>query len=145
VIGLHVKRPEGEFNGDEGSITMAKSNLDITLAALAGLLAVGFGAFAAHGMTDPKAVEWLRTASQYAGVHALAVLACSALARTGLALVPGTRAAFLVGVAIFSGTLIAMALGAPRWLGAITPIGGVSLIAGWAMLAFAGLKRQSPG
>jgi hypothetical protein len=71
VIGIHVTRPEGEFNGDEGSITLAKSNLDVTLAASAGLLAVGFGAFAAHGMNDPKAVEWLHTASQYAGIHAL--------------------------------------------------------------------------
>lgn len=145
MIANHVTRPEGEFNGDEGSIAMGKSKLDITLAALAGLLAVAFGAFAAHGMTDPKSIAWLQTASHYAGLHALAVLACAALARSGLALVPGTRTVFLVGITIFSGTLIAMALGAPRWLGAITPIGGVSLMAGWAMLAFAGLRRQSPG
>jgi uncharacterized membrane protein YgdD (TMEM256/DUF423 family) len=42
-----------------------------------------------------------------------------------------------VGVALFSGTLYAMALGAPRWLGAITPLGGLSLIVGWLALAWA--------
>ncbi|MDH4386865.1 MAG: DUF423 domain-containing protein [Caulobacter sp.] len=124
---------------------MSKSNISITLASLTGLLAVGFGAFAAHGMSDPKAVDWLRTASQYAGIHALAVLACAALARNGLALIPGTGAVFLVGIGIFSGTLVAMALGAPRWLGAVTPIGGLCLMAGWAMLGLGSLRRQSPG
>ncbi len=124
---------------------MSKLNLDVALAALAGLLAVGFGAFAAHGMSDPKAIGWLQTASQYGGIHALAVLACAALARNGLALIPGTGVVFLVGIGIFSGTLVAMALGAPRWLGAVTPIGGLCLMAGWAMLALGSLRRQSPG
>jgi uncharacterized membrane protein YgdD (TMEM256/DUF423 family) len=124
---------------------MIRSNIDIALAALAGLAAVAFGAFAAHGMSDAKAIEWLHTASQYAGVHALAVLAVAALARGGLPVIAGTRTAFLVGILLFSGSLIAMAFGGPRWLGAVTPLGGLALMAGWALLAVAGLRRQPAG
>jgi len=106
------------------------------LAAVSGLLAVGFGAFAAHGVTDPKPVEWLRTGSQYQMAHALAVLAAFGLHRAGargMGLVAGL---FLFGTLIFTGSLYAMALGAPRILGAITPIGGLSFMIGWALLAW---------
>ena len=48
----------------------------------------------------------------------------------------------VVGAVIFAGTLYAMALGAPRWFGAITPIGGVSLLAGWALTALGSLRRS---
>lgn len=116
-------------------------NWDVAAAALVGLLSVAFGAFAAHGMEDAKAIEWLKTASQYAAGHALAVLAVAALARGGFAVVRGTSAAFLVGVLVFSGSLVAMAFGAPRWFGAITPVGGVAFMVGWAMLAWAGIRR----
>lgn len=118
-----------------------KTNWEVAAAALAGLLSVGFGAFAAHGMNDPKAIEWLRTASQYAAVHALAVLAVAALMRGGLGVVPGTSVAFLIGVLLFSGSLTAMAFGAPRWLGAVTPLGGLAFMIGWGLLAFAAFRR----
>lgn len=124
---------------------MRSRNPDIALAALVGLASVAFGAFAAHGMTDEKAIGWLKTASQYAGLHALAVLAVAALARNGLKIITGTRAAFLVGVLLFSGSLIAMAFGAPHWLGAVTPLGGLALMIGWGLLAVAGLRSQSNG
>jgi len=120
---------------------MKNTNIDVALAALAGLAAVGFGAFAAHGISDPKAVEWLKTAGQYAGVHALAVLAVSALARGGLKVITGTRTAFLVGILLFSGSLIAMAFGGPRWLGAVTPVGGLAMMSGWLLLAISALRR----
>jgi uncharacterized membrane protein YgdD (TMEM256/DUF423 family) len=106
------------------------------LAAVSGLLAVGFGAFAAHGVTDPKAVAWLHTGSQYQMAHALAVFAALGLHRAGargMGLVAGL---FLFGTLVFAGSLYAMALGAPRVLGAITPIGGLSFMIGWALLAW---------
>ena len=53
----------------------------------------------------------------------------------------GSAGAFAMGIVVFAGTLYAMALGAPRWLGAVTPIGGMSLLAAWAMLGVAALRR----
>ncbi|MDB5468546.1 MAG: hypothetical protein JWR84_106 [Caulobacter sp.] len=120
-------------------------NWDVALAALIGLLSVAFGAFAAHGMNDPKAIDWLRTASQYAGLHALAVSAVAALARGGFKVVRGTSAAFLIGVLLFSGSLVAMAFGAPRMLGAITPIRGLAFMVGWALVAVAAVRTKPAG
>lgn len=106
----------------------------VALAALSGALAVAAGAFAAHGASG-KAAEWLRTGAHYQLAHAVAVLV--AIGRPG-----GLKAgwAFVAGGAIFAGTLYAMAFGAPTWLGALTPIGGVLLILGWLALALAALR-----
>lgn len=109
----------------------------LVLAALGGFLAVGFGAFGAHGVTDPKAREWLHTGALYAFVHCIAVFA-SAKVRAPLA-----PPLFLGGVLLFSGSLFAMALGAPRMLGAITPIGGLLFLAGWLMLGRGAWKPQA--
>ncbi|MCR5876336.1 DUF423 domain-containing protein [Phenylobacterium sp. J426] len=109
----------------------------LVVAALLGLACVGFGAFGAHGISDPKAQEWLRTGAMYGFVHVLAVYAAE---RYGSPLAPTL---FIAGVVIFSGSLFAMALGAPRWFGAITPIGGLSLMAGWAALAWTLARRQA--
>jgi len=115
----------------------------LILAALGGLASVGFGAFGAHGVSDPKAQGWLRTGAEYGLAHCLAVFACAVVWQMG-----GTRAGlaaplFLAGVAIFSGSLYAMALGAPRWFGAITPIGGLLFLAGWGALAWAAAGVRS--
>ena len=110
------------------------------LAAISGLLAVGFGAFAAHGITQPKPIEWLRTGSQYQMVHALAVIGAVALHRAGLKSMGLVVGLFLFGTLVFTGSLYAMALGAPRILGAITPIGGLSFMIGWAVLAWRGFS-----
>jgi uncharacterized membrane protein YgdD (TMEM256/DUF423 family) len=107
-----------------------------TLAAVAGFISVAAGAFAAHGIADPKAQDWLRTGATYGFVHVLATLACVPLAQAGARrarLAPGF---FLPGVLLFSGSLYAMALGGPRWLGAVTPVGGVLFLIGWAVLAW---------
>jgi len=109
----------------------------LILAALGGLASVGFGAFGAHGIADPKAQGWLRTGAEYGLAHCLAVFACALVWQMG-----GTRATlaaplFLAGVVLFSGSLYAMALGAPRWFGAITPLGGLAFILGWAVMAWA--------
>lgn len=107
----------------------------VLLAALNGLTAVAFGAFAAHAISDPQAVAWLRTGSAYQLAHAAAGLACAGRSR-GAALTMG------LGGAVFAATLYAMALGAPRILGAVTPIGGVLMIAGWGLLAWSALKAS---
>jgi uncharacterized membrane protein YgdD (TMEM256/DUF423 family) len=98
-------------------------------AALSAALAIAAGAFGAHRFTGKEA-EWLRTGGFYQLVHAVAVLA---LAR---AAAPGALWMLLGGATIFAGTLYAMALGAPRWLGAVTPIGGALMIVGWVWLAW---------
>lgn len=109
----------------------------LIFAAVLGFLCVALGAFAAHGLADPQGQAWMRTGAEYGFIHVLASLACASLVRAGAARARLAPALFLPGVVIFSGTLAAMALGAPRWFGAITPIGGVLFLAGWAVLAWA--------
>jgi uncharacterized membrane protein YgdD (TMEM256/DUF423 family) len=94
------------------------------LACLSAALAIGAGAFGAHGVADPRAAEWLRTGGLYQMVHAVAALALAGMAR-------GAAMTMLAGAAIFAFTLYAMALGGPHWLGAVTPVGGTAMIAGW--------------
>jgi uncharacterized membrane protein YgdD (TMEM256/DUF423 family) len=106
------------------------------LAAISGFLSVAVGAFAAHGVTDPKAAEWLRLGAQYELVHALATMACALFMILGAARARFAAAFFLSGSVIFCGSLYAMALGAPRILGAVTPVGGMLFLIGWAVLAW---------
>lgn len=103
------------------------------LAAFAAAVAIAAGAFGAHG-AEGQAIEWLKTGSFYLLVHALAVLALG-----GSMLAP--RALLLGGAALFAVTLYAMALGAPRWLGAITPIGGTVMIVGWLWISVQFFRR----
>ncbi len=109
----------------------------LTLAAAGGFLSVAFGAFAAHGIADPRAQDLLRTGSLYGFIHSLATFACATLMQMGAPRARFAPAFFLSGVVLFSGSLYAMALGAPRWLGAVTPIGGLCFLVGWAVLAWA--------
>jgi uncharacterized membrane protein YgdD (TMEM256/DUF423 family) len=107
-----------------------------SLAAISGFIAVAAGAFAAHRVADPTAKELLRTGSNYELAHALATLACAALTPA----MPRARFApawFLGGSVLFSGSLYALALGAPRIVGAVTPFGGLAFLIGWAVLAVA--------
>lgn len=104
------------------------------LAALSGAIAVAAGAFGAHGASG-QAAEWLRTGGQYQLVHAVAALVAGRMA----ARVPAWL--FVAGGAIFAGTLYLMALGLPRWLGAVTPLGGAALIAGWVCLAVGAARK----
>lgn len=99
------------------------------LAAVSAALAVAAGAFGAHAAAGEQQAEWLRTGGMYQLVHAVAALAIMGVAR-------GPALTLLAGSAIFAVTLYLMALGAPRWLGAITPIGGTLLIAGWLWAAW---------
>lgn len=103
-----------------------------------GLLGVLFGAFGAHALRERLSGEMLRiweTAVQYQFWHALALLAVGVLAsRFAGGWLMASGWCFALGVFIFSGSLYALALSGIRVLGAITPIGGVLLIAGWVCL-----------
>ena len=118
---------------------MPLSRLSLGAAALSGALAVACGAFGAHalrGVFDERAMSTWHTAVDYQFWHALALLACGALAqlRESVALKCATLA-FIGGSLLFCGSLYALALGAPRGIGAVTPLGGVALIFGWLALA----------
>jgi len=108
----------------------------MVLAALSGALAVAAGALGAHGASG-LAAEWLKTGGQYQLIHAVAALVA---VRMGERVSPWL---FVGGGAVFAGTLYLMALGAPRWLGAITPIGGAALIAGWICMAIGAWRRPA--
>ncbi len=99
------------------------------LAALSGALAVGAGAFGAHG-ANGQAADLLKTGGHYQLIHAVAALVALRFAARG----PGWL--FVVGGALFAVSLYALAIGAPRWVGAVTPIGGALLIGGWIWLAW---------
>jgi len=116
----------------------------MTLAAVGGFIAVAVGAFAAHGVADPQAKEWLKTGAQYGFMHTMATFACATFMNIGAKRARLAPAFFLSGVVFFSGSLYAMAFGAPRWLGAITPIGGVLFLIGWAILAWAARDVDQP-
>lgn len=108
-------------------------NALLIAAALSGALAVAAGAFGAHG-AEGKAAEWLRTGGLYQLIHAVAALGALRLDAKG----PGWL--FVAGGAVFAATLYAMALGAPRSLGAVTPVGGALMIGGWLWLAWVGMR-----
>ncbi|WP_033923125.1 DUF423 domain-containing protein [Sphingomonas sp. 37zxx] len=105
----------------------------VVLAGLSGAMAVAAGAFGAHG-AQAQAAEWLRTGGMYQLIHAVAAVAVLHLG----ARMPAWL--FLAGGLVFAGTLYAMALGGPRWLGAVTPIGGTLLIVGWLWLGWSGVR-----
>jgi len=111
------------------------------LAGLAGASAVLLGAFGAHalrGVLDVQSREVWQTAVNYHVWHALALALAAGLGRgrSGRFAI----AAFAIGIVLFSGSLYALALGAPRWTGIITPFGGLAFIAGWIAL---GLSLRS--
>ncbi len=116
------------------------------LAALFGALAVGFGAFGAHALRDrltPDLLVTFETGVRYQMYHALAlfavVMAISRWPDSSLANWAGWL--FVAGILIFSGSLYALALSGQRWLGAITPIGGVAFIAGWISLMLVAWRK----
>jgi len=114
------------------------------LAAILAFLAVAIGAFTTHALRSritPEDLELMRLGSRYQMFHALALL-WTALAGRWWPHPTLQRAgwAFAVGTVIFSGSLYAIALTGARWLGAITPVGGLALLTGWLALAW-GLWR----
>ena len=122
--------------------TIAK--LFLSLGAISGALAVMLGAFGAHGLKNKLTEEMLKvwqTGVEYHFHHTFALLAVGLLAlkfQSGLLSASGWS--FLVGIAIFSGSLYALSLSGVKILGATTPIGGLMFIAGWFLLAAAVIK-----
>lgn len=118
----------------------------LTIAAILGGLSVMAGAFGAHalsGKISERAIEIFETGARYQMYHALALLLLGVLLKNTPSpqpLITIAGIAFIVGVAIFSGSLYALSLTGIKVLGAITPLGGVALIAGWGCLAIATLK-----
>src|SRR5215212_9990071 len=106
----------------------------MTLAAIGGFIAVVAGAFGAHGVSDPQAKDWLKTGASYNFMHVMTTFACATFMNIGARRARFAPAFFLPGVVLFSGSLYAMALGAPRWLGAVTPFGALLFLVGWAIL-----------
>lgn len=117
----------------------------IGIAAINMAIAVALGAFGAHGLENivsAQQLEWWHTATLYLFIHALGLLVVGLLIR--LKYTTQTTAWLLqIGIIIFAGSLYAMTLGAPRWFGAITPIGGVLMIAGWLWLAISTFRLES--
>jgi uncharacterized membrane protein YgdD (TMEM256/DUF423 family) len=120
---------------------------DSRFALLAGALlaatGVALGAFGAHGLRSllsPEALGWWQTAVQYQMWQAIGLVGIGAapLARTRW-----SAALLAAGTFIFSGSLYLMALSGARWLGAVTPIGGVLMIAGWVCLAWSLASRRA--
>jgi uncharacterized membrane protein YgdD (TMEM256/DUF423 family) len=118
----------------------------IRLAAFLGFSGVALGAFGAHGLRErvsPAMLEVYRTGVLYHLLHALALLGVALGARR-LRRVRAIAALFTAGVVLFSGSLYAMALTGITMLGAITPLGGLAFLAGWAMLFFAPCDEEAP-
>ncbi len=118
-----------------------------------GLSGVVLGAFGAHALrTDLEGLKTTQTwdtAVKYHLVHAVALLALAAWGRarsgsgvaTGQKTVAWAAVCWVVGVVLFSGSLYALALGGPRWLGPVTPLGGLALMAGWILVMVAASRE----
>lgn len=121
---------------------MAQASLAI--GALFGFLGVVLGAFGAHALRarlSPEMLSVWKTANEYHFYHAIALVIVGLLARA--VRMPGldfVAICFIGGVLVFSGSLYAMALTDVRWLGAITPIGGLMFVLGWAWLAWSAFR-----
>ncbi|WP_025745543.1 DUF423 domain-containing protein [Kallotenue papyrolyticum] len=116
----------------------------VAIGALCALLGVAAGAFGAHSLRarlSPDLLAVFETGVRYQMYHALALLAVAwASTRWSSAWLTASGWLFVAGIAIFSGSLYLLTLTGVRWLGAITPIGGVAFLAGWACLALAALR-----
>jgi uncharacterized membrane protein YgdD (TMEM256/DUF423 family) len=122
----------------------------IQIGAIFGALSVTAGAFGAHALRShveaSRLLVW-NTAAQYQMYHALALVLVAVVAQRTSPVTPGPLKAaticFTAGTFIFSGTLYTLVLTDLNWLGAITPIGGLLLIAGWLCLAGYAISRAA--
>lgn len=110
---------------------------------------MGAGAFGAHALRTrltPADLATFETAARYQMYHALALLAVGWLVERGHARAVAAGWCFLAGTLLFSGSLYLLTLCGIRWMGAVTPLGGVAFIAGWVTLALAGrTDRRTDG
>lgn len=119
----------------------------LALGAINGFLAVALGAFAAHALrqaVETSRLEVFETAVLYHGWHALALIGTGLAAeRFGGRWLAAAGWLFVAGIVLFSGSLYALTLGAPRWLGPVTPVGGSALLAGWIALTVGAWRNSS--
>jgi uncharacterized membrane protein YgdD (TMEM256/DUF423 family) len=111
-----------------------------TIGALFAGLAVAAGAFGAHALRNrlqPRDLEIFETAARYQMYHGLALLFAAWMIDRGMAHAGLAAWGFTIGTVIFSGSLYLMVFTGMRWLGAITPIGGVAMLVGWVALMLA--------
>ena len=114
------------------------------LATIMGGLAVVLGAFGAHtlkGRIDPELLITFEIGVRYQMYHALALLAVAKTRLAGARLQTASGWLFVSGIALFSGSLYVLTLTGERWLGAITPLGGLAFIGGWLCLALAAWRK----
>ncbi len=119
-----------------------------TLAGLSGFCAVALGALGAHALREElnarQSLDAWQTASTYQLAHSIAALSLALMANvqpasgTALRRISGS---WLVGCLLFSGSIYSLALGGPRWLGPVTPLGGLAFLAGWAGVVWLGFTR----
>ncbi len=124
---------------------MKTANAGPAAVAVAGVTAVLLGAFGAHALSGHLAAQAMsvwHTAVDYQFWHALALALTVSAAPPGGARVVALRA-FGIGIVLFCGSLYALALGAPHWIGAITPLGGLAFIIGWIALGLALRARKA--
>lgn len=112
------------------------------LAGVNGFMAVAVGAFAAHGVKDAHVQALLHTGSQYQALHAVAALACFSLISRAAGPARWAGGLFGVGGLIFGGSLYILALTGAKLWGAVTPIGGLLLLAGWAAVIWGALTGR---
>lgn len=108
------------------------------LAAISGFACIVIGAYGRHALSDPHARELVEIGTHYQFMHTMAALACVSFCNWGAKWARLAAPCFLIGALVFSGPLYLMALGAPRWLGAATPIGGGLFLLGWIILIASG-------
>ena len=111
------------------------------LAGLNGAMAIAFAAWGAHGL-DGDAARWVERGSQFQLLHAVALLALARHCAERRRLFRPAGTLMVVGIVMFSGSLYLKALGSSLPLPMVTPLGGISLIASWLLLALAGLLAQ---
>jgi len=130
------------------SLGMPSSRPILIAAGLSGFLAVALGAFGAHALKQELADRGMtsawETAVLYHLVHSVALLAVGLAGESLGRARGGVAACWTAGIVLFSGSLYALALGAPRFLGPVTPVGGGALLVGWAWLAVAAWRRPAP-
>jgi uncharacterized membrane protein YgdD (TMEM256/DUF423 family) len=165
MIGAIAPSPRVCDFGCDAEFEWSRTMNAIAWGAILAGLGVAAGAFGAHGLegrVEPSLLEVFETGARYQIIHALALtlIGLARPPRTGSGSGPFSgqirssggkewldRAAwsFVIGIVLFSGSLYLMTLTGQRWLGAVTPLGGLGFLTGWTCFAIAGLRGRNRG
>jgi uncharacterized membrane protein YgdD (TMEM256/DUF423 family) len=134
----------GSSHHEVGMMLTSRSETVFAMGAFLAMLGIGLGAFGAHMLRgiEPIRLGYWTTATNYWFIAAFGVMFAGLLDRS-MTLLSGPPLALLLGILVFSGSLYAMALGGPRWLGAITPLGGMSYMVGFFWLGLRALLKKA--